>query len=212
MFDNENLQLNIEEVKRQNKKFVVWTVVLSFLCVVLIAVSVLNVTVFDIVIVDGTSMSQTLLNGDVLRYNKVNKNPSRDEIVIIKGVIGKDEDGNDRWIIKRVIGLPGDKVEIIDGKVYRTEQGKEREELSNYGHAYTYPPYSEQTVWELGENEIFYLGDNREPFGSSDSRVFGPCTYEDIVGVVPAFSVSIKGITTFMQKNIVMPIKSFLGN
>ena len=79
--------------------------------------------------------------------------------------------------LKRLIGLPGESIEIHDGKVFIN--GKVLEE--------TYKPYVAtyvQPLIKLGKDDYYVLGDNRNY--SSDSHVYGPISGADIVGrVIP---------------------------
>jgi signal peptidase I len=74
--------------------------------------------------------------------------------------------------IKRVVGLPGERIEVRDGKVWVDGVVLEEPYIS------TSPNYSES--WDLGEGEYVVLGDNRN--NSDDSHKWGPLSEEDIVG------------------------------
>ena len=194
--ENKLQTTNTEEVKE--KKFtradIIWTVVSSVIIVALLTVIILNTFVFFNVKVDGPSMEPTLYGGevvngkndgtgDLLVGNKL-KTPSRGDIVVISSVVGNN------WIIKRVIGLEGDTITIKDGKVYRKQQGQEEKLLEeNYTRGETLYNYSyNEVTFTVGKGEIFYLGDNRT--NSSDSRIYGCCTYENIVGVIEPYSLN----------------------
>ena len=111
--------------------------------------------------VEGASMENTLHNGDNLIVDKLSyrfRDPERFDIVIFKY-----PDDESQLFIKRIIGLPGDKVEIIDGKVYINDSETPLEDsyvpetpLGSFG------PY------EVPENCYFMMGDNRN--NSKDSR------------------------------------------
>lgn len=79
------------------------------------------------------------------------------------------------FYVKRVIGLPGDKIEIKDGQVYRN------------GEALHEPYIKEQMeigpnqVWEIPAEHIFVMGDNRNH--SNDSRNIGPVPQDHIMGI-----------------------------
>ncbi len=94
--------------------------------------------------------------------------PERGDVVVFN-----TEDSGDKYYIKRVIGLPGETVEIKDGKIYITTAEEESFELEesylnadNKDNTKTY--YSNMSVFEVPENEYFLLGENRK--ASTDSR------------------------------------------
>ncbi len=116
--------------------------------------------------VSGDSMLNTLEDGDNLIVDKLSyrfRKPDRYEIVVFPY-----RHAEDTYYIKRIIGLPGEKVQIVDGYVYINDEkldehyGREVIEETKYGIA------AEPIV--LGEDEYFVLGDNRNH--SSDSREF----------------------------------------
>jgi hypothetical protein len=78
-----------------------------------------------------------------------------------------------------------------------------------------YPNVSDRTnveecTWELKENEVFYLGDNRK--NSNDSRYseYGSCTEDQIIGVVGNFAVKIKGVSKSIN-SVSVWIKNLFG-
>jgi signal peptidase I len=83
-------------------------------------------------------------------------------------------DPDNRKYVKRVIGLPGERLQIFDGKIFINEKI-----LEEY-----YLPYGVLTepdkTYTLGENNYFLMGDNRPV--SNDSRYFGPVEKRFIVG------------------------------
>lgn len=128
-------------------------------------------------IVEGPSMQPNFETGQVLVVSRVNYllgDPQRGEIIVFNPPGQSPEDPP---YIKRVIGLPGETVEIRDTNVYIN--GVKLEE------PYINEPCSEDRcpdkTWELGANEYFMMGDNRNH--SSDSRVFStPVTRDRIIG------------------------------
>ncbi len=117
-------------------------------------------------VVNGHSMDNTLKDGESLIVDKLTyrfSDPKRYDIVIFPS-----PDGDNSYFIKRIIGLPGETIQIIDGEVYidgeplRENYGIEK--IEYYGTA-------EQPL-TLSEDEYFVLGDNRPV--SRDSR------YEDV--------------------------------
>lgn len=124
--------------------------------------------------VSGTSMEPTLHNGDFLLVSKIPtyfKNYKRGDILII------DSPDLNEFYVKRLIGLPGETVEIQDGKVFIN--GKWMKEYYTDQETVSYS----NAKWTLGNNEYFVLGDNRGTGASNDSRLFGPVLAEHIKAV-----------------------------
>lgn len=122
-------------------------------------------------IVGGDAMSPAYKNGDYLIINKLDKQIQRGDVVIYKRLNQRNEQ---EYLIKRVVGIPGEKVTIEEGKVFI--DGKEF--LEPYAMGQT---LGKITV-DLKNDQYFMLGDNR--MQSVDSRVFGPVSFEDIEGKV----------------------------
>lgn len=119
--------------------------------------------------VTGEAMSPTYNNGDYLLINKFDKRFSRGDVVVFrldksKGVLS----------IKRIVGLPSEKVEIKNGEVFINGQ------ILNENYS-TGATLGDMSV-TLANDQYFVLGDNREK--SSDSRISGPITKSSIEGVV----------------------------
>ena len=115
------------------------------------------------VIVNGPSMQETLHTNDVLILRRTDK-INRYDIVVANH--------NGDKLIKRVMGIPGDKIKCVSGIIYVNN-----EEISSYGYgtSFDFP----QVI--LGTDEYFLIGDNRED--SLDSRYFGPVQKSDINGI-----------------------------
>ncbi len=170
----------------------------SILDLILIAVIVLliaNILVqsywLSPVKVDGESMMQTLQNEDWLFMDKLKK-PERGDVVVFK--YSKEVN-----YIKRIIGLPGDTVYSVDGVLYILEEGETEGYAFDDSHAY-YMPGKPQGIYqdlskadifvEVGEGEIYVLGDNR--WGSRDSREIGTVKIETVIGIVPEWAIEKK--------------------
>lgn len=124
------------------------------------------------------SMQPTLEPDERLLADKIT--PSfwgygRGQVVIID--MSEPEAGQHN-LVKRIVGLPGESVELTDGSVLI--DGLRLEE--SYVNQPTWLYDEDMSSWELGENEYFVLGDNRA--SSLDSRAFGPISRESIVGHV----------------------------
>lgn len=141
--------------------------------VALVVVSIVFSMFFRVVNVDGDSMTNTLQNGEKLLLSGV-VSPNYGDIVVIR----RD---NDTPLIKRVIGLPGDKIFINDsnGKVYRN--GTELDEPYVRG-GFT-PSRGLSSAYTVPDGGIFVLGDNRRE--SLDSRTLKEkIAMQDVVGVI----------------------------
>ncbi len=127
--------------------------------------------------VSGSSMEATLSDGDNLIVDKISyrfHDPERFDIIVFPYKYEKNT-----YYIKRVIGLPGETVQIDEaGTIYI--DGAELKE--SYGREVILNPGEADEPIKLGEDEYFVLGDNRN--ASSDSRdpSVGKILGEDIVG------------------------------
>ena len=148
-----------------------------FVAVALLVVLLVRAFVFQPFLVRGDSMVPNFHNGDYLIVDELSYrflgDPSRGEVIVFKF----PGDTSQKYI-KRVIGLPGENVEIKEGK----------ENISSTGEqALLEEPYLDQEERTEGfvslllkDNEYFVMGDNRE--FSSDSRRWGVLPREDIIG------------------------------
>jgi len=122
------------------------------------------------VVVEGFSMRPTLEDETYVLVNKMSyhsKLPEHGDIIVFHFPIDPDQD-----FIKRVIGLPGDKIDIHDGRV------KVNEHVLSEAYIAAAPQYVGS--WRVPENHVFVLGDNRN--NSSDSHVWGSVPLENLIG------------------------------
>lgn len=174
----------IEEKRAETRSNLAYLLFLAMLFLIMLTIMCLNTFVFAIVKVQGQSMEPTLYTSDVLIANRT-KEVERGSIVVIK-----DENPDD-WLIKRVIGIPGDTIILENGYVYIRRNGGVKEKLDEpyvKEQGQTFAKLENVGPWELKENEYFYLGDNRA--NSSDSRTYGKCNAKQIVGVIEPWSVN----------------------
>lgn len=133
--------------------------ILSYVLIIL-AVVAIRVFIFDPIRVDGPSMDKTLSNGEVVILNKYEyrkKDIKRYDIVVVK-IDGKK-------IIKRVIGLPNEKIEIKDNKVYANGEELDSSFASSKAKDFT---MSDIGLVKIPGDSYFVMGDNRAV--SLDSR------------------------------------------
>ncbi len=112
--------------------------------------------------VDGNSMNPTLSDGDNLIIDKISyrfRDPSRYDVIVFPY-----QHEENVYYIKRIIGLPGETVQIIEGYVYIN--GEQLDE--NFGKELIEDPQLAAEPITLGDDEYFVLGDNRNH--SQDSR------------------------------------------
>lgn len=206
--NNENQELNSVKETKNNFNLLkeVWewfyTIVIALLVVI-----VIKGFIFDIVRVDGPSMNPTLVHNDRLVITKLGYKPACGDIIILDSAYKnreayyeeyEEETGKDlnsfskifayfklpqelkhRYYVKRIIGMPGDTVDIKDGRVYVNDK-----EL--------YEPYFEGTTRitdynviypvTVEDGHVFVMGDNRGNSTDSRSSSLGQVPIEAIEG------------------------------
>lgn len=179
--------------------FYTFGILLSALLVALLIISF----VFRSYQVDGPSMENTLHNNDKLIIWKVPRTwsditghpyiPNRGDIIVFnESGLAQFGQTDSKQLIKRVIGLPGDRV-VVNNDVYTIynkahPKGFDPDKTLPYGK--NIPETSGNLDITLGKNQLFVSGDNRPD--SLDSRDFGPINASQIVGklVIRVFPVS----------------------
>jgi signal peptidase I len=151
--------------------------VLEFLIILLVSFALVFGFVRPFVVeafyIPSESMVPTLKVGDRVLVNKFIyrfTEPKRGDIVVFKSVEGGDED-----LIKRVVGVPGDKISVRNGRLFVNGE-PQREPYVNK----KYPDRSFSAPTTVPKGHIFVMGDNRT--NSQDSRVFGPVPKRNIEG------------------------------
>lgn len=149
------------ELIKKEKKFIT----------IVIIIIILKIFVFNFILVKGDSMNPKYKNNDFMFLNKIIyrfSNIKRQEVVVIKY---KDND-----LIKRIIGLPNDKIKVENGKLYINNKEVKENYINSYTASYDFDEIT------LKDNEYFVMGDNR--YNSYDSRNFGTITKNNIIGRV----------------------------
>ncbi|OGH77911.1 MAG: signal peptidase I [Candidatus Magasanikbacteria bacterium RIFCSPLOWO2_12_FULL_47_9b] len=154
---------------------------LEFIKVALLAgltIGLVRYFLFKPFYVKGQSMVPTFYEREYLIVDEITyrfREPERGEVIVFRAPIDEKD-----FYLKRVIGLPGERVRVDDNKIViyneKYPEGVVVEE--------SYLPISKKTsgsvIFTLGADEYFVLGDNRE--ASFDSRRFGPIPRSDIIG------------------------------
>ncbi len=134
--------------------------------------AMLYLFIFPANIVNGISMEPNFCSNDVYLTYKLNMYFSDQPLQVGNVIAFKHSEGN--YFIKRVVGIPGDEIMILNGKVYRNGAVLEEPYLPEGRYTATKPGgfISEGEVLKIPKGKYFVLGDNR-PY-SVDSRDFGP--------------------------------------
>jgi len=173
-----------------------WTYVIIIAVVVFY---IINVFVFERAQVDGPSMLPTLRDGESLFEYKTGylfNEPERGDIVVFEHNIGRFEskfmpiDPEQENYVKRVIGLPGETIDIVDGHVYINEKllvepylsSSTVTDLAQQYNVVNQPEVKIEFPYTIPEGEYFVMGDNREY--SLDSRSIGSVSKDRIRGKV----------------------------
>ncbi len=148
--------------------------ILSY-ALIIVAVILFKIYIMSPVRVDGDSMNPTLKNGDIMLLNEIGyrlNGVDRFDIVVINS--------GDDVIIKRVIGLPGEKVDYKDNKLYIND--KEISEDFDHEVTHNFDFEEEMKVKKIPTDSYFVVGDNRG--NSKDSRMIGFIKKDQIRGKV----------------------------
>jgi signal peptidase I len=130
--------------------------------------------------VKGASMDTTFADGQYILTSKISyriSSPARGDVIVFKSPRDPDYD-----FIKRIIGLPGDKVKVQNSKVYLNGSSLEETYAQKPTNTYQNGFLSEGEEVTVPQGSLFVLGDNRPR--SSDSREFGFIPQGSIVGRV----------------------------
>lgn len=125
-------------------------------------------------IIEGSSMAPTFVDGDRCLLNRfclLFRDPTRGNIVVV-------EDGLPGYAVKRVIGLPGETLELREGVVFVDGTPLKEPYLGKQNQTFS----RRSDPVHLGPGEYFIMGDNR--LSSYDSRAYGPLHKRAIKGVV----------------------------
>lgn len=185
--------------------------IISWIIIPVIIVLILHNFVFQAFHVVGSSMIPTLHDSDYLIISKIDWSKShlfslfgKHDYIPARGTIIVFHYPNDPSLVfvKRVVGLPGEKIVISNGKItiYNNANPNGFNPDKNLGLDSTIP-----TLGDISETipsgKIFVLGDNRLPGGSFDSRDWGLLPSSDIIGSAVLRLLPIDSVTILNTKN-----------
>lgn len=165
---------NMEETEKSKKR-----VLLEYLRVIVITLIVTYGVLYFVQIsrVYGTSMVPTFHEGNIVLVDKVfykRGKPERNDIVVVDY---RDANQNETFIIKRVVAVGGDHLEIKDNQVYLNGELLQEDYING-----TMTNNEDMSI-DIPEGKVFVMGDNRN--NSLDSRRLGYFDFEDdVIGKV----------------------------
>ncbi|MCM3784888.1 signal peptidase I [Neobacillus mesonae] len=150
---------------------------LKTILIALVLMLLINMFVFNISIVKGESMQPTLAEQDRLFINKIVYElgtPKRHDVVVLHDPSNTPD--RKEFLVKRVIGVPGDTVEIRDHVLYINGEAQTESYTNTMIEDSDFGPI------KLEKDRYFVMGDNRHAGKSKDSRSFGSVFVDEIVG------------------------------
>ena len=159
------------KTKQIFKKILDWV---KTIAIALLITFFIKFFILDLTRIQGASMENTLFTDDLVVIEKISKNIThkykRGDVIIFHSPT------EDKLYVKRIIGMPGDEVELKEGDFYINGS-------KLYEPYYTTGSFTEskgENQWFLGHDEYFMVGDNRAK--SNDSRKFGPVYENNFLG------------------------------
>ncbi len=165
-----------EKARRRWRGAASWGITIVFALILTVVVQTWFYKVYSI---PSASMEPTLLINDRVVVSKLNKDPGRGDIIVFARPKNDPAGpGEPSVLIKRVIGLGGDTLSLVDGHV--DINGKQLQESYLPKGTRTLQQSGGPTVWHIPKGDLFVMGDNRSV--SQDARAFGPIPKSLIVG------------------------------
>ena len=157
----------------------IWEI-LKLIIIALLIVVPIRYFVFQPFMVKGQSMEPNYENGDYLIVDEISykfRAPERGEVIVFRYPL----DPSQRYI-KRIIGLPGETVEIKAGRIAIYQGNSPAKILDESAYIPPYLSTEGDVRTTLNQNEYFVLGDNRFGLSSYDSRRWGVLPMGNIIG------------------------------
>ena len=145
-----------------------------------IIVALILTSMFQPSRIQGTSMEPSVMNNNLVLLNKASywmAPPAYGDIVVFKANIFTDN-GEGKMLVKRVIGIENDEIEILEGRVYRNGR------VVREDYAVGLNPEENMEKIKVAEGRVFVLGDHRDVSLDSRDKSIGQVQVSDIVGKV----------------------------
>lgn len=177
-----------EEMKRERRRKMLRELLWFLLAAVIVVLFAWLIVQFALkkVNVIGSAMETTLYNGEDVIVNKTSYlvfSPGRESVIAFYPEIDEDSDvvlDDSSVMIRRVVGLPGEKIQIVDGKIFIN--GEELKEKYNFGSMASAGIANSEI--QLEEDEYFVLSDNRNDMDDSRNDAFTKVKKKNIIGKV----------------------------
>lgn len=178
---NEPRSGTTEERISDRPKAGIFRELLQFIIIVLVIIIPIRFFVAQPFVVVGESMLPTFTTNEYLVVDELSykfEAPERGQVIVFKYPYATEENGDAKYFIKRIIGLPGETVIIKNDTV--TIKNADHPDGFVLNEPYTSAPTDTTMTTTLGLNQYFVMGDNRPE--SFDSRSWGPVDKNLIVG------------------------------
>ena len=146
-----------------------------------IIIAVVILSFFKPIIIQQESMQPNFFSGDYVVVSRqaytLFGDVEHGDVIVFKSDL-LDEEGNPKHLIKRIIGVPGDTIEIVEGTVIRNGEKLDESYISEEGMS------GEMAPIIVEEGKIFVMGDNRRVSQDSRSQTIGQVEQDTIVGEV----------------------------
>ncbi|MSR73310.1 signal peptidase I [Candidatus Parcubacteria bacterium] len=176
---NENLSTNTTTEQPQSKKGVSFFMeILKFAIIATVIVVPLRLYIAQPFVVSGASMDPTFETGEYLIVDQLTYNfeaPKRESVIVFRY-----PNDTTKFFIKRIIGLPGETVEMHGTQVTIKNAENPKGIILNEKYVAVKNEKTDNFSVTLDSDEYFVMGDNRN--GSSDSRIWGPVKMSLIMG------------------------------
>lgn len=170
-----------EDLPRLPQKASLLKELLQFIVIVLVIIIPIRFFIAQPFVVVGESMLPTFSTNEYLIVDELSyklESPQRGQVIIFKYPYATEQNGEAKYFIKRIIGLPGETVTIKNGVV--KIENKEHPEGFVLNEPYITSKTDTNMTMTLAKNQYFVMGDNRSK--SFDSRAWGPLSSDYIIG------------------------------